>query len=88
LGRQDWEDKIGKTRLGRQDWEDKIDRIDYIWGWGWGWGDWKGKIEKIGKTRLIGLIIFEVKVKVKVEVKVEVEEIEKARLRRLGRQDW
>ena len=37
------------------------------------------------KTRLIGLIIFEVEVKV--EVKVEVEEIEKARLRRLGRQD-
>jgi len=36
---------------------------------------------------LIGLIIFEVKVKVKVEVKVEVEEIEKARLRRLGKQD-
>jgi len=33
------------------------------------------------KTRLIGLIIFEVEVKV--EVKVEVEEIEKARLRRL-----
>ena len=32
---------------------------------------------------MIGLIIFEVKVK----VKVEVEEIEKARLRRLGRQD-
>jgi len=32
---------------------------------------------------LIGLIIFEVKV----EVEVEVEEIEKARLRRLGRQD-
>jgi len=60
LGRQDWEDKIGKTRLGRQDWEDKI-----------------------GKTRLIGLIIFEVEVK----VEVEVEEIEKARLRRLGRQD-
>ena len=60
MGRQDWEDKIGKTRLGRQDWEDKI-----------------------GKTRLIGLIIFEVEVK----VEVEVEEIEKARLRRLGRQD-
>ena len=32
---------------------------------------------------MIGLIIFEVKV----EVEVEVEEIEKARLRRLGRQD-
>ena len=32
---------------------------------------------------MIGLIIFEVKV----EVEVEVEEIEKARLRRLGKQD-
>jgi len=42
--------------------------------------DWE---DKIGKTRLIGLIIFEVKV----EVEVEVEEIEKARLRRLGKQD-
>jgi len=41
--------------------------------------DWEDKIEKIVKTRLIGLIIFEVEI----EVKVKVEEIEKARLRRL-----
>ena len=40
--------------------------------------NWKNKIEGIGKTRLIGLIIFEVKVE-----KARLSKIDKTRFKRL-----